>query len=442
MNENIYDKDVREFVGEYRGVFLVYSQDAIFIKNLRATLVRHLQLKEDCASVVNTQEQLLKQITVFQTQHHKVLIFIEYEINGKSCHDLVRFLKSQLQDVMVVVLTGEVAREALIYLHEIGANNIITRPISPNLLIEKIAFTVKPRGQIGELIDAGKKCVNEGKFVEAANLATKILELKPGSPAGLILLGDSFKGMNKNNEALSAYTKAMKNAQLYLEPIKKIAQLHRDTGNVAEETKMLERLDRLSPLNVERKIDLGGNYVALGDADRAKTIFDDAVKLANKEASSQLARVSRAIAERCASHAPALSEQFLRQALEAKKGQLDKSDIDTFNRLGITLRKQGRWAEAIQEYEKAVKVSPEDGALYYNMAMAFSEGRRFSDACYKLDKALELTPDLWEGNETVCVNIAMVYYLGVNKKLAVKYARLALEINPQSPRATEILNKV
>lgn len=46
------------------GVFVTYSQDTIFVKNLRATLVRHLQLKDECISTVTSQEQLLKQINL------------------------------------------------------------------------------------------------------------------------------------------------------------------------------------------------------------------------------------------------------------------------------------------------------------------------------------------------------------------------------------------
>lgn len=438
----VYDVDVRDFIQQNRGVFLVLSQDPLFNKNLRSTLLRHLHIKDDCVYNVTNQEQLHKELRQLIARNHKVVFFVEREINGKYCHDLVQFLKNQYPDVLIIILTTEVAREILIYLHEIGANNVITKPISPDMLIEKIAFTIKPRGQIGELIDAGKKLNETGMFDEAAVLARKILEIKPGSPAALLMLGDSFKGQNKMDEALNAYMEASRNGKLFLDPIKKIAELHKITGNVREETKYLERLDRLSPLNVDRKISIGDNYMSLGERDKAVEIFDDAIKLATKEAMAQVGRVTRTIAEHCISNAPELSEKYLRQSLESKKGALDKSDIETFNRLGITLRKQGKPDLAIEEYRKALKIAPNDAGLYYNMAMAYSEGRQFQDAYNFLDKALSISPDLWNSSETVCFNIATVFYRAARKELATEFLQKALAINPNFERAKAMLREL
>lgn len=442
MNVKVYDEDVRDFVNAQRGVFVVLSHDPLFSKNLRTTLTRHLHVKDECVLNVITLEQLHKEIRQQIALNCRVLFFVEREINGKSCHDLVQLIKSEHPDVMVVVLTSEVDREVLIYLHEIGANNIITKPISADTLIEKIAFTVKPRGQIGELIEAGKSYNASGKYENAATIARRILEIKPNSPAALILLGDSFKGQGDLEQALVAYTEAYQNGKLYLEPIKKIAELHKDSGNKAEENKFLIKLDKLSPLNVDRKITIGDNYMALGERDQATQVFDDAIKLATREAQSQVSRVTRTIAERCLASDPELSEKYLRQSLEAKKGGLDKSDIETYNRLGITLRKQGRWSDAVDEYRKGLKISPGDPGLYYNIAMAFTEGKDYQQAYKHLDKALQLSPDLWEGSETICFNIAMIFYRAARKELSMEFLKRALDINPAFEKARALLREL
>jgi tetratricopeptide (TPR) repeat protein len=442
MNVKQYDEDVRDFVSKQRGAFLVFSNDTHFNKNLRSTLTRHLSLKEDCVHNVSTQEQLYKQLRELLAQNFKIVFFVEREVNGKYCYDLVQFIKNQYPDVLIIILTGEVAREILIYVHEIGANNVITKPISADMLIEKIAFTVKPRGQIGELIEAGKKLNESGRYEEAKAIARKILEIKPGSPAALLVLGDSFKGEGNMDDALAAYTEASRNGKLYLDPIKKIVELHKETGNTREETKYLERLDRLSPLNVDRKISIGDNYMALGEKDKAVEVFDTAIKLATKEAMAQVGRVTRTIAERCIASAPEVSERYLRQSLEARKGMLDKSDIETFNRLGITLRKQGKWDQAIEEYRKALKIAPNDAGLYYNIAMAHVEGRQYQDAFNFLDKAIRINPDLWNASETVCFNIAMVFHHAARKEQAVEYLQKALSINPAFERARAMLREM
>ena len=183
------------------------------------------------------------------------------------------------------------------------------------------------------------------------------------------------------------------------------------------------------------------HYGGLGEPLFYSRLYD-AIKLATKEAMAQVGRVTRTIADRCIASAPELSEKYLRQSLEAKKGMLDKSDIETFNRLGITLRKQGKWDQAVEEYRKALKISPNDAGLYYNMSMAYGEGRQFQDAFNYLDKALRINPDLWNANETVCVNIAMIYFRAARKEQAADFLQKALGINPNFERAKAMLREM
>ncbi|MHC1788936.1 tetratricopeptide repeat protein [Solidesulfovibrio sp.] len=440
MKNKQYDDDVREFIALQNGVFLVVSTDPLFNKNLRGTLLRHLTIKDECVYNIATTEQIPKHIKQFRSKSHKLLIFIERELGGRNTSDIIRYLKNDFSnDLFVVVLTTEVERDKLVLLHELGADNIITKPISPDTLIEKIAFTVKPRGQIGEFMDMGRQCLEMGDALEAAKMAKQVLEMKPNSPSGLLLMGDALRAMGKKEEALRAYTQAEKGARLFLDPLKKIAELHREEGNTVEELKFLERLDKLSPLNVDRKVDIGTGYIKLGDTDKAKAAFDMAVRIATKEALDGVSRITQTIAARCMESAPELSEQYLRQSLNTRKNMLDRSDIETFNRLGLMLRRQGKWQEAITEYRKALKISPDDPGLYYNMSMAYTEGRQYIEAYQYLDRALSLNPDLWKNGEAVCYNIATVYRRYGKKNPALDYLKKALEINPAYEKAKALL---
>lgn len=442
MKQKVYDEDVREFVLQNKGIFLVFSQDANFNKNLRGTVLRHLLIKNDCVVSALSREQLHKQARQLTRQGYKVFLFVEREQGRTNCNELVQFFKNQYPEMLIVILTTEIARETIVLLHEFGASNVITKPISPDMLIEKIAFTVKPRGQIGDLIDSAKELNETGKYEEAAEAARKILELKPGSPAGLLVLGDSHKGRGDTGEAMRAYTEAANNAKLYLDPLKKIAELHHDTGNISEETKYLERLDKLSPLNVERKVSIGGNYVQLGERDKAVAMFDEAVRLTTREALTQISRISGIIAEQCAAMDPQLAEKYLRQALAAKRGHYEKADLETFNRLGISLRKQGKWEQAAEEYSKAMKISPADAGLHYNLAMAYSDGKLYREACQALEDALRHDESLWGSSETVCYNMALIYYRAGRKDQASEFLHKTLGINPSSERAKAMLREL
>jgi len=443
MKNKQFDDDVREFVSLQNGVFLLVSDDAVFSKNLRATLLRHLTIKDDCVFPVGSTDTLPREIKNLKAKGHKILVFIEREMNGRNATELIHYLKvDQRSEIFVVVLTGEVERDKLVLLHELGADNIITKPISPDTLIEKIAFTVKPRGQIGELMDEGRQMLDAGNALEAARLAKQVLDLKPSSPSGLLLLGDALRSMGKRDEALRAYTRAEKGAKLFLDPLKKIAALHHEEGNTAEEIHFLERLDKLSPLNMDRKVDIGTGYIRLGDPEKAKVCFDQAVRIATKDALDAVSRVTQAIATHCMESAPELSEHYLRQALNTRKNMLDRSDIETFNRLGLMLRRQGKWQDAIIEYRKALRVSPEDPGLIYNIAMAFTEGRQYIEAYQYLDQALTLDPDLWRSSDAICCNIATVFRRYGKKEQAVEYLQKALTLNPDSTKAKALLSEI
>lgn len=443
MKNKQYDDDVREFIALQNGVFLVVSNDTLFNKNLRGTLLRHLTIKDECVHNVATIDSLQKEIKLLRSKKHKVLVFIERELNGRNTSDLVRYIKSDFgSELFLVVLTTEVDRDKLVLLHELGADNIITKPISPDTLIEKIAFTVKPRGQIGELMDQGRQFLDTDNPLEAAKIARQVLDMKPNSPSGLLLMGDALRAMGRKEEALRAYTQAEKGARLFLDPLKKIADLHHEEGNTVEELKFLERLDKLSPLNVDRKVDIGTGYIKVGDTDKAKAAFDQAVRIATKEALDAVSRVTQSIAARCMDSAPEISEQYLRQALNTRKNMLDRSDIELFNRLGLMLRRQGKWQEAVVEYRKALRISPEDGGLFYNISMAFTEGRQYIEAYQYLDRALTINPDLWRTSEAVCYNIATVFRRYGKRDMAVEYLKKALELNPGYEKAKFLLAEI
>ena len=167
-----------------------------------------------------------------------------------------------------------------------------------------------------------------------------------------------------------------------------------------------------------------------GDMEKAESFFEKAVVQMNREAADGLSALSSRIAGIYGERAPEMAEKFLRSSLEAKGKRLGRSDLSLFNQLGISLRRQGRWHDAITEYKRALKIAPDDPTLYYNVGMAFAEGADFIQAKANLVKAMDLDPEMLKTNATIACNFGAVFLQAGDRERATQFFQQALALKP------------
>ena len=107
--------------------------------------------------------------------------------------------------------------------------------------------------------------------------------------------------------------------------------------------------------SVRANFGLGQTYMAQGEDEKAKKVFE---KLAKIEA-----------------------------IMEPRHKHI-------FNEFGMQLRKLGLYAEAAHHYGKALKVSPGDENLWFNLGRAFYEGGDMPKATNALSHALRINPEM------------------------------------------------
>jgi tetratricopeptide (TPR) repeat protein len=336
---------------------------------------------------------------------------------------------------------GETKRENIAYFYEIGVNNVISKPASMNNIIEKMAFTIKPQGKLSEYMSLGKRFLAAGKHKEALEVSAKILEIKPDSPAGLMLRGDVFLDAGRREEAVASYMKAHESSRLYLEPLKRLAHAYEGVDD-DKYLEYLKKLDRLSPLNTERKTDIGKVHMARKEMDRAEKYFDQAIETATREAMSMVGSVAEQISEAVSQISPQMSEKYLSKVLETKGRSLNKDDIVLFNKLGIALRGQGKWREAIDNYSRALSISPDDEGLYYNMGMAYFDGgdKRMAAKCF--ETALEKNPEFYKTSEVASLNLGTIFADLRQPEKAVPFLENVLALNPRNASARQKLDAI
>lgn len=443
MKQKQYETTVIDFVQQQKGHFIVVSDDQTFLAVLRSVLNKHLALTQpDILSWVPEPSQVLRVLREVENSGHSVMLFMERMIQGRDLSFLVRQFKEAYPRIYIIVVTIDVEKQRIMYLHEMGADNFIAKPVSANTVVEKLAFTIKPQTKLGQVIDIAKSMLHQGQPEKALQLARQILEMKPGSAAGLMLLGDAEKALGNMASAKEAYETAGKSAELYLEPLRKLSDLAEEMGDDATRLNYLERLDKLSPLNSERKVSMGEIHMNQGRHEKAEELFDAAVTQVTKDAMGQIGAISGRIAALYADRDPVRSEKFLRRALESKGKFLSREDIKTFNQLGISLRQQGKWREAIIEYTKALKLAPDDENLYYNMGMAHAEGKDFREARQCMIKAIQINANLPHSSAGIAYNLGVVFLQSGVREQARECLQIALSLAPDMEVAQRALDKL
>ncbi|MDR2604957.1 MAG: tetratricopeptide repeat protein, partial [Desulfovibrio sp.] len=355
---------------------------------------------------------------------------------------LIRQFKDSYPEMRVMVMTTTADKDRIMLLHEAGADNFIVKPLSSVDLLDKMADTLRPPSTIRQLLDKARSFISKNSGNEALKLTQKVLEIKPDSAAGYVVLGDSLRIFGNNDKAKIAYERACKYSGDYLEPLQRLADLAKEAGRKDEQLEYLKRMDAISPLNAQRKVEIGELLVALGNTESAAEIFDTAVSRAYKDAIDQVAAMAQKIAVSLQDSDPVKAEKYLRRCLDLKGKDLTIDDLATFNQLGISLRKQGRWRDAIVEYKKALGIAPKAEGLFYNMGMAYAEGSEFETAVSCMQKALSINPKLPWGGAVLAYNMGMVFSKGYTKDKAIQCMEIALQLDAGHEAAAKMLERL
>jgi len=438
-----YEKVVLDYLGE-GGSLVTCSDDDAFVKAIRFT-VSHLKLdvRSFCREVQEYDDAVTLMAKLTEKATAPLLVFLERRMHKASCIKTVKVLKGFYPDkIRIIVVSSETSREEIILAHEVGADSFITKPISANAIIEKIAFTIRPNSQLGVLMDRCAALIDSGELADAEAVAARIFEIKPDSLKGRLLMGDLEARRGDHQAAEAHYVKAYKSEKLYIEPLKKLADLSQHTGDTDKRLFFLNKLDALSPLNFERKVEIGETYLARDEPDKAREYFEQAKKVVGRVAVDMVSESLMEIARKIGEKDEELALTYMTEAIDAKGVALTRDDLWMFNNRGIALRRQGKWSEAVDNYAKALNLAPGDAGLYYNIGVAYADGRVYPKAWESFQKALQADGAIVQQAPSVSYNIAMSLQK-INKPVeARKYLGMALDLDPGYEPARKLMESL
>ena len=295
----------------------------------------------------------------------------------------------KFQDLPILMITADVYKDQIAEAGEIGISGYILKPFKAQTLNEKIMSIMDARTNPPshvKLIKAGEEMIESGEYDLALNLFRQARKIQDSSRI-LVLIGEANEKKGNFDEALSRYEQAAEKNPEYLKAHLVTSELHFKTGNEEAALASLEKASEISPNNADRQVNMGKIYMKNGDEKKASKAFNAAAKHdpdKSVEIAEEYMKAGKAEA----------AEQFFRKSFTGKS-----DDVHILNRLGIALRKQGKWENAVKEYKKALIIEPGDEVIHYNLGKAYLEGKRNKEATDCFKTVLKINPDLEEAKE-------------------------------------------
>lgn len=437
-----YSDIVYDFIDENNGLFLIVSDDKTFYNYFRKSFYKELRIDQERIRLSANRQRALKEIRIYEEHKHKPLLFLESKLDGQSALPFLEELKSEFKDLLVILLMDESGEEKIAQCVEAGADSCITKPVSVNVLIEKVANTLVPPDEIGKKIREGKMRLRKVEFALAYGVARDILEMKPGSPAGLLIMGDALKGLSKREDGLKMYLQAVENAPTYLEPLKKIVDFYKEENDKDNELRYLLRMDDLSPLHVERKKEIGEILFTKGETKKAAGYFADAVKLTHEQRLPECVKLAAEYQDKIFKKEDTAAERLLSQATRLARIYKAEAHWSWYNRLGMLLRRRKCIGDAIKAYSEAAKRAPKDASILFNLGMAYVENKDMGAASEKFERAIKLDPALYKDNIEAAYIMGQVFLRATRMKNATVMFNHVKNIDPNYKKIQALLDSM
>lgn len=228
--------------------------------------------------------------------------------------------------------------------------------------------------------------LKQGQVQKAADKAAAMIS-EVGNKAERLLL-DIYETSDRFKDCLDTAVKMLVPAPNDINLIGTAGRMHMKLGNFKDAKPYLEKADQLAPQNIERLNALASMYIQNKDPIKSVGVFKELIKL-NPESPDYKFEAFKLLYD----------GGFDEQAISLGKDVAKPMEIVRhYNNKGVLLSKDGKVAEALLEYKRALMFYPkfkDNFRIYYNMALAHVSLKTpddYAQAKTFFTKSLELDP--------------------------------------------------
>lgn len=207
--------------------------------------------------------------------------------------------------------------------------------------------------------------------------------------------------------AEEAFAEVLKQKPNFADVLNKMGVIYNQTNRLDLAVKAFERALELNPCYTEAALNLAITYSEIGKYDRSREVFEKAA--------------------RCSNVTPRAMDPFV-------QGKLANEHL----RIGNIYYQMGLLDEAIEEYQKALRFSPNFADILTQLGIALRDKGRHDEAIKQFNLAKGINPHYIPAR----LHLGITYYSQGFFGLAEEEWREALNIDPTSPAVKTYLNFV
>jgi tetratricopeptide (TPR) repeat protein len=282
---------------------------------------------------------------------------------------------------------------------ELGDIEIIMKPVNPIQLLPMISRALGTKNKNAKFQEFKSKMLEplmKSGHVDKAIEKAKQLAPELGDRVNHVVV-DLLEKSAKYQECLDLSVNMLSRDNNNIGLINTAGRMCLKLGKMAEAKSLLEKADKLAPTNLDRLNTMAQMYLQVKSPDKAVDVFRQLVKL-NPESPEYKFDVFKQLYDAGYDEHAVNFGKEVAQPMEI---------VRYYNNRGVMLAKEGKQAEAILEYQRAIRFFPkfkENNRIYYNMALAFAGKKTRQDyveASKYLQKALELDPSFEKAKTTL-----------------------------------------